>query len=569
MGSALPEPHAPPLSRGLGALALGLLAFGLWRAISLAWTCDDAFVSLRYAENLVLGHGLVYNPGEYVEGYTNLLWTLVLAAALALGAPAVGSSQALGIAAYLALALLLFAESRRRTREEGASFLPLAAGAVLVSPDLHQWASGGLETSLFTALALAGVLRSRALARSDRGAVATGALFSLLVLTRLDGALFAAAAAAGLLADGRRRAALRLLAPVALTIALWSAWKLAYYGELLPTAFYSKSVLRPYYGQGLVYLGLYLARNAWLPVALAAVAVWRWRAAGRASGDRDGAVLLGSALLYLAYVVHVGGDFMFGRRIVPAVPLLLVALERWLLGLEPARARAAFAAACIAAAALPLPLYDADTPRIRGVADERRFATERAIGLRRLQAGVVAGALADAPARVMFEGGMCAFGYYSRLPYQAEMSGLTQYSLAKLPLEHRGWIGHEKRATDDWLEQSDIHLILSHRFPPIPRPPGPPPIDLVYFGDVAVARIVRWDEDVMAALSEAEGVSFVPITEILKRRRREIERASPERAEEILAWLERFYLARAGPGAEAERASLRAAVAARGGSVGN
>jgi hypothetical protein len=110
-------------------------------------------------------------------------WTLLLAAALGLAAPAVGSSQALGIAAYLALALLLFAESRRRSRAEGVSFLPLAAGVVLVSPDFHEWASGGLETSLFTALALAGMLRSRAVARSDRGAVATGALFSLLVPT--------------------------------------------------------------------------------------------------------------------------------------------------------------------------------------------------------------------------------------------------------------------------------------------------------------------------------------------------------------------------------------------------
>ena len=34
---------------------------------------DDAFISYRYAENLVAGLGLVYSPGEYVEGFTNLL----------------------------------------------------------------------------------------------------------------------------------------------------------------------------------------------------------------------------------------------------------------------------------------------------------------------------------------------------------------------------------------------------------------------------------------------------------------------------------------------------------------
>src|SRR5690242_17979411 len=38
----------------------------------------DAFISMRYARNLALGHGPVFNPGERVEGYTNFLWTLIL-----------------------------------------------------------------------------------------------------------------------------------------------------------------------------------------------------------------------------------------------------------------------------------------------------------------------------------------------------------------------------------------------------------------------------------------------------------------------------------------------------------
>ena len=42
-------------------------------------TQDDAFISFRYAKNLSEGTGLVYNAGEYVEGYSNFLWTLFLA----------------------------------------------------------------------------------------------------------------------------------------------------------------------------------------------------------------------------------------------------------------------------------------------------------------------------------------------------------------------------------------------------------------------------------------------------------------------------------------------------------
>src|SRR5918993_5755754 len=39
---------------------------------------DDAMISMRYAWNLSHGFGLVWNPGEYVEGYTNPLMTLIM-----------------------------------------------------------------------------------------------------------------------------------------------------------------------------------------------------------------------------------------------------------------------------------------------------------------------------------------------------------------------------------------------------------------------------------------------------------------------------------------------------------
>src|SRR5687768_10954266 len=40
---------------------------------------DDAYISYRYARNWVAGHGLVFNPGDPVEGYTNLLYVLLMA----------------------------------------------------------------------------------------------------------------------------------------------------------------------------------------------------------------------------------------------------------------------------------------------------------------------------------------------------------------------------------------------------------------------------------------------------------------------------------------------------------
>ena len=58
------------------------LAYGVAAAIQRAWVCDDAFISFRCADHLVRGLGLVFNPGERVEGYTNFLWAVWVAAGM-------------------------------------------------------------------------------------------------------------------------------------------------------------------------------------------------------------------------------------------------------------------------------------------------------------------------------------------------------------------------------------------------------------------------------------------------------------------------------------------------------
>lgn len=48
---------------------------------------EDIMISMRYADNLSKGYGLVWNIGEKVEGYTNFLWTIILSIPHFLGLP--------------------------------------------------------------------------------------------------------------------------------------------------------------------------------------------------------------------------------------------------------------------------------------------------------------------------------------------------------------------------------------------------------------------------------------------------------------------------------------------------
>jgi hypothetical protein len=218
--------------------------------------------------------------------------------------------------------------------------------------------------------------------------------------------------------------------------------------------------------------------------------------------------------------------------------------------------RAALAASAIlVAAALPAPLFER-VARINHVGEERLFYPREAIEARRAQAGAVRAALEGTGARVAFEGGMCVFGYYSRLPYLVELTGLTQYSLAKRPLRERGPIGHEKTADDAWLREHRIHLVVGQEFPPLAKPKARRHDELV-FGDLARARIVLYSDAVMDPLRERPGVDFAPIEQVLEAAAREMEAADAARGGEILAGLEAWYFDHAGPRGEERARPLR------------
>ena len=64
-------------------------------------TLDDAYITFRYARHLAEGYGLgAWNhTGEHVEGYSSLLWTLLLAGAARLGVDVQLASKVLGASA--------------------------------------------------------------------------------------------------------------------------------------------------------------------------------------------------------------------------------------------------------------------------------------------------------------------------------------------------------------------------------------------------------------------------------------------------------------------------------------
>jgi arabinofuranosyltransferase len=323
--------NLPRIVAVLAALAVAVAGWHL-----LWFLCDDAYIVFRYAHNLHVGRGPVWNPAPFlpVEGYTSPLWLWLLWVTWAVTGfepPATANWLSLGcglvtlcwIAAALGRAALPERLQHGRTAMTFACLLAVAGNRTFCT-----WLSSGLETALFelwfvgwvlTAMQTAGPLGRRRLA-------GLAACAALAALSRPEGLLCVGATAAwSALAAARRPALLRGLWPL-LAVAAHVLWRRAFYGEWLPNTYYAKSVGAwpeagwRYGASFVVEQGLWV----WLAAAAACAVVAVRRRAAPAPGALAGLAVAGMLAGY--YVLYMGGDHFEYRPLVPLVPLAAASL---------------------------------------------------------------------------------------------------------------------------------------------------------------------------------------------------------------------------------------------------
>ena len=295
-----------------------------------AWSSDDAEISYRVVENVVAGHGPVFNRDERVMVFTHPLWLGCLAALrLLTRLHAHWCAAALGLACSLATLLSLRQLLERAGPGAHFSFAVFVALAA-TSFTFLAYQTSGLENSLTHLLLL---LAARAFVAGDGRQTSIWVWLGLL--NRLDQGLLllplmAAAALGQWRTEGFLRT-LRLQATAALPLLCWELFSAVYYGFLLPNTAVAK--LWPLTDQrlrGFDYLvDLILAEPVHAAVlgALVVAALWQVLRSS-APGDRGGRatlLLIGGAALQTLYVIWVGGDFMRGRFLTSAAVALALA----------------------------------------------------------------------------------------------------------------------------------------------------------------------------------------------------------------------------------------------------
>jgi arabinofuranosyltransferase len=319
-----------PLEMSMVLVPIGLFGWLSWHFRVLV---DDGYIYLHVVQQIIAGHGPVYNVGQRVEVFTGPLWTFLLVPAT-LVSPVSMETTVLVLGDLLAVAGLLLAARAARIiwkGQEPDAFLAPAGLLVPVAVYAYWWLTcSGLETGLALAWIGCCVL---VLAASGTREVPTLRGFELVVLglgplIRPEFLLYSTVFVLWYLISqrhdlGRRRILVALVWAVALPFA-YQIFRMGYFGELVANTAIAKEATRPFPSRGLGYLrnfvGVYWI---WVPLACLTIgglvpAVRHLRRHGARSWAYAPAVAAPVAgVLNIVYVTAIGGDYFSGRLLLP------------------------------------------------------------------------------------------------------------------------------------------------------------------------------------------------------------------------------------------------------------
>jgi hypothetical protein len=285
------------------------------------WLGDDAMISMRYAHNFANGHGLVWNPGERVEGYSNFLWTLYMSAIHLLPIPTSKISIVVLITdLLLAAAIIPYLVRLLRLLGGGTAVIVATLAAYILNSNLLFWTASGFEVLFLSFLLLFALVRILEEARQNQPRLLTFFVVAALSLVRADSAILSGLLyALALLIYKKQHRKVFFFVAISLILPLaHEVFRILYYHDILPnTAYLKVTNWNGRFSYGLEYVGNFIRQYLFL-LAFGLI----------------GALLAGKYLeralalvflLYSAYIAYVGGDaFRDFRFFIPVLPLLFV-----------------------------------------------------------------------------------------------------------------------------------------------------------------------------------------------------------------------------------------------------
>jgi arabinofuranosyltransferase len=448
-GIETPDPRQTTRVILVGGLSVFFLLL-----IRTAWLDDDAYITFRTIDNFLNGYGLRWNPINRVQAYTHPLWMMVITPFAALTGEMYYSSLLASIGISLAAVGVML---------RGVAGSPPAAlfvlSALALSKSFVDYSTSGLENPLTHLLLAVFFVAQASLMPTRRRLFFLSLLMALLMLNRVDtGLLVLPTMAVEIYRVGIRRAWKPVIVGLVPLVA-WEAFSLIYYGFLVPNTAYSKlrhGVPRPeILYQGFLYV-LDAVGSAPVTMLLILGAI-----VSPFVGLGGWTAPLG-IVLYIAYIIWVGGDFMSGRFFSAPFVVAVMQLARsgppnfnvgwalatglvWLTGLSAPRPTV------MSTSAFGSDIDPAQAIARTGITDERRYYYPQS-GLLTARRGVPMpnhrwlhmGHEAKAKGERLIETDAAGFIGYGAGPavHLVDKYGLGDPLMARLPAEAPWRIGH-------------------------------------------------------------------------------------------------------------------------------
>lgn len=309
-------------------LIASFLAFIALAYIYFPESIDDAYITLRYSNNLLLGNGPIFNIGERVEGYSNFSWMVLLAMFGWVGLPMETAMKVLSFASGLGALALIW----KFTKNNFKAGLAIATPVILLATSsfFAVWSVDGLETMFYTMLL---TLLVYLLVTDKTNPLLIGSIAGLVALTRPEGIMYSLIAVMYLMNKNGLISGLKALGVVAIVAGGYELFRIDYFGEFVSNTAIAKvhwSIDKSL--EGLQYLNAYNTESGYLilPAAIVGAA-----ACVKNSRLRVPAIFILAQVLFLMVS---GGDFMYGYRfIVPVMPCIALLCTA---GIEMAHERA-------------------------------------------------------------------------------------------------------------------------------------------------------------------------------------------------------------------------------------
>lgn len=314
---------------------LVIILFFVVYCLFLSWSfwfqnVDDAYISFRYGKNLVNGEGLVYNTGEYVEGYTNFLWTVVTSPFTRIKFVDI-SIFALSLGLLLSI-YNIFLITRITKLFSGIippkpPYLVLLPAIFFVLDDsIAFWAIGGMEFPMYTLFILAATYYYFNINSVEKNYVYMFLFLMLCTLTRPEGNMIFVITMFHFLVMRKsindwKRKFIKIGLFYSIFAVVYYGFKYLYYGQLIPNTFYAKGVTDFTMNLllGFKYLALCTGTRLYLFIFILFIPF------KKVFKDFKQSYLILFSGVYIIYLLMVGGDWMIANRFfVPIIPFLYV-----------------------------------------------------------------------------------------------------------------------------------------------------------------------------------------------------------------------------------------------------